>query len=119
MMKNDNFISSVNILDGIIAYNSFDIDDKIPFESQRHSLKEDILQIKFGDRFLLDVGWYPEMDPNGHFVARAIQDYDWKNPLSKIESHSLSELKKAIEEVAALITSKQKIKNLPFRKVEY
>jgi hypothetical protein len=46
MKTNNNFIKSINILGGVIAYNDFEIDDKIQFESQRHSFKEDILQIK-------------------------------------------------------------------------
>lgn len=53
-----------------------------------------MLKISFGKNFLIDVGYYPEMDPKGCFVVYAIQDYDWVNPLVEIECCSLSELKK-------------------------
>ena len=56
------FISNLNILDGIISYNEFDIDENKPFEDQWYNFSEDILQIKYGKRFILDVGWYPQHD---------------------------------------------------------
>lgn len=102
---NNEFINNLNILNGIIAYNDFDIDEKIPFQDQKYSFKEDILQIEFGDHFLLDVGWYPEMNPEGYFVVYAIQDYDWQNPLYEEECRTLQELKHTIEKFALLVTT--------------
>ena len=32
MKKENNFISNLNILDGTITYNDFDIDEDIPFQ---------------------------------------------------------------------------------------
>ena len=111
MARNNNFIKGLNLQDGIIAYDDFDIDESVPFEEQIFSYKEDILQITFGERFLLDVGWYPEMDPAGKFRVRAIQDYNWQNPVSKIDCRTLDQLKKAIEETAKIISSKRKSSN--------
>lgn len=102
---NNEFVKNLNILNGIITYNDFDIDENIPFQNQKHSFKEDILQIEFGRHFLLDVGWYPEMDPKGYFVVRAIQDYDWQNPLYEEKCRIQNELKDAIEKTARLIVS--------------
>ncbi len=101
-MKND-FVKNLNILNGTIVYNDFDIDEKIPFQNQKYSFKEDILQIEFGEHFLLDVGWYSEFNPEGNFWIRVIQDYDWQNPLYEEKCRTLGELKTVIEKFAMLI----------------
>lgn len=119
MNKIHNFVANLNLYDGIVDYNDFDIDENIPFEEQKYSYKEDILQISFGDRFTLDVGWYPEFNPTGHFVIKIIQDKDWLNPVSRIKCKTLSRLKKAIESSALLIKSQLKNKNLPHRDVKF
>ena len=108
MKKHNDFIENLNILDGIITYNSFDIDETVPFQEKWYSYNEDILQIKFGDRITLDVGWYPEGDPKGKFMVKAVLDDDWLNPISKIKCRNLSELKRAIEKTALLINEKRK-----------
>ncbi len=46
MKLNKSFIENLNIPKGIIIYNDFDIDEAIPFEKQKYSYKEDILQRK-------------------------------------------------------------------------
>ena len=118
-MKKNNFIENLNILDGVITYNDFDIDPNIPFETQKYSFKEDILQIEFGERFVLDVGYSPEFEPDGNFIIQAIQDNDWMNPISRIKCNTLDTLKKSIEKTVQLIDTKRKVKNLPYRNVEY
>ena len=119
MTIHNNFIDTLNILDGIITYNDFDIDENISFEKQKYSFKQDILQIMFGDRFLLDLGWYPEMNPSGYFVVRVILDYDWQEPVAKIKCRTLKKLKKAIEKAAKIIDEQRQVKDLPFRNVEF
>ena len=119
MKKENNFIENLNILDGVIIYNDFDIDEEIPFEKQKYSYKEDILQIKFGDRFLLDVGGLPEFEPDGYFIAQAIQDQDWLEPLLKEKCRTIPDLKMIIEKAAKIINKKMKTKDLPYRDVQY
>jgi 3-oxoacyl-ACP reductase-like protein len=118
MSKNLNFVKNLNILDGVITYNDFDIDESKSFDDQWYMFKEDILQIKFGDRFILDVGWYPENDHKGQFSVVAILDEDWMDPLQKTKCSTLSELKKAIEDTAIYIDKMRK-EDLPHRNVEY
>lgn len=103
MIKND-FVHSLNLIGGIITYNDFDIDEKVPFEEQKWSYKMDILQITFGPRYTLDVGWVPEFDPKGYFWVQAIKDYDWLNPIAEKKCRTLASLKKAIEEIAILLS---------------
>jgi hypothetical protein len=117
MKTPDDFVATLNILDGVITYNDFDIDENLPFEKQEYSFKEDILQIKFGDRFTLDVGWYPEMNPKGFFTVYGIVDCDWEDPIAKIRCKNLKTLKKAIEKVARIINEQRK-QNIPLRNIE-
>ena len=117
-MKN-NFIERLNIYDGLITYNDFDIDEEKSFEEQMYSCKEDILQIAFGERFTLDVGWYPEMKKSGNFLVRGIQDFYWLEPVIVIKCRTLNRLKCAIEKVAQFLSERSKIKNLPFKDLEH
>lgn len=119
MKQENNFIKNLNLIDGIITYNDFDIDESIPFETQWYMYKEDILQVTFGERFILDVGFYPEGDPNGNFIVRAVIDNDWMNYLSQIKCHNLSELKIAIERTTIFINEMRKIKDIPSRDIQY
>ena len=105
MKKENNFVENLKILDGTITYNDFDIDEILSFEDQKYNL-----QIKYGEGLTLDVGWYPAYNPKGFFVTRAIENYDWETPLSKIKCRSLANLKKAIEKTAILIVEARKNK---------
>ncbi len=118
MKKNKDLIKGLNILDGVITWNSFDIDENLSFKEQEFSLTEDLLQITFGSRYTLDVGWQPDLDPKGSFVVYAVQDKDWDNPLLKKTCKSLPLLKKTIKETAFFIDKMRK-ENLPRRNVEY
>ncbi len=102
---NNDFVKNLNIPNGIVVYNDFDIDENIPFQDQKYSFKQDILQIELSNHLFLDVGWYPKMNPEGHFWIRVIQDYDWQNPLYEEKCRTLEELKNIIEEFALLINN--------------
>lgn len=109
MNKTNKFMQNLNLYDGIIDFNDFDIDENVPFEEQEYSYKEDILQISYGDRFTLDVGWYPELNPRGNFIVYAVEDENWDPPLKKIKARTLGELKKAIETIAFELSNKARI----------
>lgn len=101
--KPHSFINDLRIPNGVIVYNDFCIDESISFEDQWYQYKEDILQIKFGDNFIIDVGWYPESDPNGKFIVQGIKNENWWPPLAEESARNLVELKKAIEKIAIII----------------
>ena len=44
-------------------------------------LKEDMLQVLYERRYLLDVGWYPSFDHSGCFQIRVIKEFDWEKPV--------------------------------------
>ncbi len=108
-MKKNIFIESLNILNGKIVYCDFDINENIAFADQKFSFKEDILQVEFDDNFLLDVGWYPEMEENGSFTVLAIKNNNWTKPFLKLKCRTLSELKDVIEKAVTFINDQHSI----------
>lgn len=46
------FIHNLNIYDGHITYDSFEIDENLPFDQQVYEYRDDLLQIEFGPRFI-------------------------------------------------------------------
>ncbi|MBG9914667.1 hypothetical protein ABD67_07210 [Bacillus sonorensis] len=51
-------------------------------EVWQSDFKRDLLQLQHEeDRLLLDVEWYPESDPAGHYAVKLIKNGDWSRPL--------------------------------------
>lgn len=65
---------------GRVTYDSLQIDPSKPLADQTENLTEDLLQVEYENGILLDVGWYPELSPDGCFRVRVIQDLDWQEP---------------------------------------
>ena len=62
-------------------------------------LVEDLLQVHHVRRkLLLDVGWYPDSQPEGCFQMILLRNKDWDNPLRMFKTKELSELVQQIEE---------------------
>lgn len=45
----------------------------------------------------IDLGWYPDGEPDGKFVLQAVLDSDWCDPLMKFSSRSKDEIVKTLE----------------------
>lgn len=45
----------------------------------------------------IDLGWYPEGDPNGSFKLQAILNDNWENPLLSFSSRNKDEIVKTTE----------------------
>ncbi|TYP73979.1 hypothetical protein [Paenibacillus methanolicus] len=59
---------------------------------------EDLLQLchtKYD--ILLDVGWYPEADPTGHYGLELIKGRDWQSPLVSFGTNDKAEIVEKIE----------------------
>lgn len=95
----------ISLRNGKIIFHNFDIDPAIPFEKQKWSFKEDLIQITFGENYLVDVGWYPEADKNGCFVIEMIRNFDWENPLFEKQCKSYQGLKQCIQEAINMANS--------------
>lgn len=88
------FLNNIDLKYGKVVYNAFEIIKNIPFAQQIFSFQEDLLQIRFGEECLIDVGWYPEFDENGTFLVQAIKNFDWEHPSfqKQIKSYVLLKL---------------------------
>lgn len=111
-VKNNNFLEKIDFRQGNITYNSFQLDDCFSIENQLDELHEDMLQVTYGDRLTLDLGWRPYSNmptaQDGRFIVSVIIDEDWIKPLLVLESKTLPELKKCLEVAIELIVEKQK-----------
>lgn len=97
--------AKINFRDGKVIYDDFNIDLTCPLEDQTYELQEDLLQVKYGNGYVLDLGWHPELDPKGYFVIHLIKNSNWDEPVyrSEVPFHDLvPELEKAVELVCSL-----------------
>jgi hypothetical protein len=62
-----------------------------PLDPRRDLLREDLIQIEFGNGLVLDVGWYPEFSSDGTFRLVVVDD-DWDAPLRRSTSANLADL---------------------------
>ena len=84
---------------GNVTYNSFNIAFDIPFSQQEDSLNEDLVQVEYENGYVIDIGWYPEMDPKGSLIIQLIHDHDWNKPVQKTKITEISELYTAVHEM--------------------
>ena len=85
-------LDQIDFKNGKIHYNTLDLHIYKPLHNQLEDLKEDLLQVHYENKLVLDVGWYPEFHPNGRFVTYIIKNSDWENPVLKLESKSITKL---------------------------
>lgn len=93
-----NLKNEIDLKGGSLSYYDFNIDSNVPLQNQIYEIKEDLIQILYGDHYLIDVGWYPEFDVEGSFVVRIIKDFDWQSPIYENETKNLWELKSYIQD---------------------
>lgn len=88
---------------GIVVYDDMKIDPNKSLESQIDNLKEDLFQVNFNDKYIVDVGWFPSFSKDGHFRVVAIEGYNWESPIFQKTCRTLVELDKYVEEVIHFI----------------
>ena len=74
-------LNNINLRRGKITYDDFAIDINTPLSEQDMSLQQDLMQIGFSNNYLIDLGWYPMLNPEGKLKIRVIKDRDWRNPV--------------------------------------
>lgn len=52
----------------------------IPHESDFDNLTQDLLELRLDDGVIIDVGWYPDHDPEGQYCICVFRD-NWENQL--------------------------------------
>ncbi|MDQ2088142.1 hypothetical protein RBH29_17085 [Herbivorax sp. ANBcel31] len=91
---------------GKVVYNDFDINHEIPLSEQIYSLKEDLFQVNYNNKYVIDIGWYPEFKTIGEFNIVIIKDFDWENPIEKKTCKDIKTLKLYLQDF------RLKVKNL-------
>lgn len=107
-----NMFKDLDFTPGIVIYNDFDINPKIPLRKQKFSLKEDMLQVNYGDLYLIDIGWGPEFNPNGKFKIKIIKNFDWAEPVYFKTTDNLNQLYKYLENCVEIVRNFLKNKEL-------
>jgi len=83
--------------DGKIVYwdlAALDVD--LSPRSQPNELKEDLAQISYGDKVVLDIGWYPSFDAEGQFRVLVTVDQDWESPIFSEDCDTWLRLKEVV-----------------------
>jgi hypothetical protein len=82
----------LSLLTGKITFDDLSHLTDAPLASQIDSLKEDLLQVEYGEHLLLDVGWYPEFDKSGAFQVMVIKGQNWDAPHWTGRARTLAQL---------------------------
>ncbi|MDR1285062.1 MAG: hypothetical protein LBJ88_02550 [Campylobacteraceae bacterium] len=87
----------------VITYNNFFDIDPLKIKNDDilwDNFTEDLFQIKNEHKnILLDLDWYPEMNPNGNYCIKLIQDNNWEEPLIDINNKDKKEIVEIIEKI--------------------
>ena len=83
---------NLNYISGKITHDDLTNLDDHPLSEQVENLKEDMLQAEYKNNLLLDVGWYPSFEANGHFQIKIIKDYEWDEPTFSTTADTLHKL---------------------------
>lgn len=89
-------MKSFDYKSGIILYEDFWLVQSIPLSQQIEHLHEDLFLVKYGENYLMDLGWYPEHDINGSFLLQIIFKEHWDKPILYSRCKTVSELKNIV-----------------------
>lgn len=84
-------ISSLDFRGGRIRYDTLsELPTAVSLKelSARELLDEDLLQVEYPGKYILDVGWYSP----GLFRVYVIKDFIWDRPLLMLEAKNLTDL---------------------------
>jgi hypothetical protein len=64
-------------------------------------LDQDLITVRLPNGYFIDVGWYPEHDPNGRFVVRVFFEFwDGQQPMRPFETKDPIQARMAVEKLA-------------------
>ena len=95
----------INFERGKIVYNDFQINKDKPLEEHFDSLKEDLFQVNFDEKYLIDVGWFPSFSEDGRFQIVVIKDFEWENPILKKSCRTFHQLEDYMLECVVIVSS--------------
>jgi len=88
------------VRDGHLVNDQYYCEDLLSIERIKH---EGGLWVNDSDGHAVDLGWYPDSDPEGNYRL-VVMRRDWNNVLVKIESKDRQVIRVAIERCLELIT---------------
>lgn len=88
-----------------VEHDSFDINYELPLSEQIDLLTEDLFQVNYDDKYILDLGWYSSCSSEGRFRIVVVKDFDCSNPIFSKECSRLDELDAYIQQGVNLIKS--------------
>ncbi|WBS02559.1 hypothetical protein OU994_30705 [Pseudoduganella sp. SL102] len=95
----------INIGQGIVEYDDIShLPDAFKAKDHVDFLKEDMLQIRFPNGVLIDIGWRPSFIPKGKFYIVAVKNGNWSDPVAIREAADVSEAKDAVRKLIAELT---------------
>lgn len=108
--NNNNLIFSlIDSKNCVVIYDDFKYLPKVSLQKQVWLLKEDLLQLKF-NKYIIDLGWYPEFNVEGSFHIVVIKNNNWDNPSYKKTCSDIKQvpglLQAAIDYVHILLCQK-------------
>ena len=95
----------INFASGEVVFEEFHICFSKPYSEQLDALSEDLVQVVYGDNYILDIGRYPEQNEDGNFVVQIIGGNDWEKPIFKKSCREKDVLTKYIQESIAVVES--------------
>lgn len=88
---------------GKVVYDDMKINPNKSLESQVDNLKEDLLQVNYDDKFIVDIGWFPSFSQDGHFRVVVIENFNWERPIFQKTCRTPVELKDCFEEAINIV----------------
>ncbi len=94
-------VDLINFYQGKVTFDDLsELQIDQPLKLQVDSLKEDLLQVEYGKKYVIDVGWYPlSFKINGYFKIQLIEDDNWDEPVILKKTGTLDGLKSSILKV--------------------
>jgi hypothetical protein len=99
-------MDNIDFKSGDVIYNEFKIDFNKKYSEQEDCLLEDLLQVTYAQGYLLDVGWYPELESEGEFVVQIVKEKNWEEPIYKSNSKNKEDLVQDLNNAIRIIESK-------------
>lgn len=91
---------------GVVTFWDLDeLDVSKPIRDQIEILKEDLIQVRFRENIVLDVGWYPSFSRRGRFVVEVVKDCDWESPVCRYEATDASSLLSCLEKATGVASA--------------
>ena len=99
-------LNAINFRNGQITFDNLLWLTEQDFKEQKNFFGQDLLQVRYFEKYILDVGWYNISNIKGIFIVQVIKDMLWDNPLFIKRVSTLKELRRIIEICIKLIYRK-------------